>query len=135
MVLIGATSYFGAETRAIQRERTVESLTDEDWETLREHHSSDEQIRNLVNLFRGFADGYDDMNFTAPYLSSIGARTLIVHGDRDAHFPVTIPVEMYRAIPQAYLWIVPNGGHVPIRDQRAPMFTQIALEFLRGEWT
>lgn len=136
MVLIGATAYFGAETRAIQRERTVESLSDEDWETLRQHHHyGDEQIRMLVNQFRGFADSYDDMNFTAPYLSTIRARTLIVHGDRDDHFPVAIPVEMYEAIPQAYLWIVPNGGHVPITGDRAQVFTQTVSEFLRGDWT
>lgn len=136
MVLIGATAYFGAETRALQRKRTVESLTPDEWGTLRQHHHhGDEQIRGLVNQFHGFADSYDDMNFTAPYLSTIQARTLIVHGDRDEHFPVSIPVEMYRAIPRSYLWIVPNGGHVPITGERARPFTQTALAFLRGDWS
>lgn len=135
MVLIGATPYFGDETRALQRRRTVDSLTPSDWETLRlHHHHGDEQIRALVNQFHGFADSYDDMNFTAPYLSTIQARTLIVHGDRDEHFPVSIPVEMYHAIPHSYLWVVPNGGHVPITGERAQPFTQTALAFLRGEW-
>jgi pimeloyl-ACP methyl ester carboxylesterase len=135
MVLIGATIYFGPETRALQRQRTVESLTEADWEQLRRYHRhGDEQIRALVNQFHSFAESYDDMNFTAPYLSTIQARTLIVHGDRDVHFPVSIPVEMYAAIPNAYLWIVPNGGHVPIENARAKLFTQTALEFLRGDW-
>lgn len=136
MVLIGATSYFGEETRAIQRERTVESLTPEDWEELRQHHHhGDDQIRALVNQFHAFAGSYDDMNFTPPYLSTIQARTLIVHGDRDQHFPVSIPVGMYQAIPQSYLWIVPNGGHVPITGERAEPFTQTALAFLQGQWS
>lgn len=135
MVLIGAASYFGEETRAIQRERTVESLTPEDWEELRQHHQhGDDQIRALVNQFHAFADSYDDMNFTPPYLSTIRARTLIVHGDRDRHFPVPIPVEMYQAIPQAYLWIVPNGGHVPITGEQVEPFTRTALAFLCGQW-
>jgi hypothetical protein len=41
---------------------------------------------------------------------------------------------MYRFIPNAYLWIIPNGEHVPIKDERAAAFTQTALEFLGGDW-
>jgi pimeloyl-ACP methyl ester carboxylesterase len=55
-----------------------------------------------------------------------------VHGDRDEFFPVTIPVEMYQAIPGAALWIVPRGGHVPIIGRRSAQFLDVALEFLRG---
>jgi pimeloyl-ACP methyl ester carboxylesterase len=135
MVLIAATIYFPEEARAIQRGATVEGWTTEDWEKHRQRHQhGDEQIRALINQFRDFADSYDDMNFTAPYLTTIKARTLIVHGDRDDFFPVTIPVEMYTSIPNAYLWIVPNGGHIPILEERARPFIQTALEFLRGNW-
>jgi pimeloyl-ACP methyl ester carboxylesterase len=56
-------------------------------------------------------NSYDDMNFTAPCLSTIQARTLIVHGDRETLFPVEIPVNLYRAIPDAALWIIPGGDH------------------------
>jgi pimeloyl-ACP methyl ester carboxylesterase len=55
-----------------------------------------------------------------------------VHGDRDEFFPVNIPVEMYKAIPGAALWIVPGGGHVPIIGRRSAQFLEVALEFLRG---
>jgi pimeloyl-ACP methyl ester carboxylesterase len=74
------------------------------------------------------------MNFTEPYLATITARTLIVHGDRDEIFPVDIPFQMYRAIPRSYLWIVPNGGHIPIFGKSAGIFQDKALAFLRGEW-
>jgi hypothetical protein len=37
-------------------------------------------------------------------------------------------------MPEDTLWIVPNGGHIPILDKHAEAFTQTALEFLRGEW-
>lgn len=134
MVLIGSTIYFPEQARVIMRKSTVESLTAQDWERLRQRHKhGDEQIRALRNQFHNFKDSYDDMNFTSPYLSIITARTLIVHGDRDAFFPVSIPIEMYRSIPQCYLWIVPNGGHVPIFGKRASVFTQTALEFLLGD--
>jgi pimeloyl-ACP methyl ester carboxylesterase len=113
----------------------MESLEPEYLDVLREwHRRGDDQIRSLIAQFHSFKDSYDDMNFTPPYLSTITAQTLIVHGDRDAFFPVSIPVEMYAFIPHAYLWIVPNGDHVPIFEERAAVFTQTALEFLRGEW-
>jgi pimeloyl-ACP methyl ester carboxylesterase len=135
MVLIGATIYFPEQAREILRQVTIESRTDQDWEWMRENHKGgDEQIRAIWMQFHGFEDSYDDMNFTAPYLSTITAHTLIVHGDRDSFFPASIPLEMYTAIPNAYLWIVPNGGHVPIFEDMLPRFMQTATAFLRGEW-
>lgn len=92
----------------------------------------DAQLGELMSQFRGFKDSYEDMNFTGLYLSTISARTLIVHGDRDEFFPVEIPVEMYRSIPCAELWIIPGGGHVPIYDPGVP-FTSTALHFLHGD--
>ena len=71
------------------------------------------------------------MNFTPPYLSTIKARTLIVHGDRDILFPVSIPVEMYQAIRGSELWIVPRGEHVPIYGPRLGEFLNVAMEFLQ----
>ena len=101
-------------------------------ERLRPIHSrGDEQIRELAQQFYDFRDNYDDMNFTQPYLSTVSARTLIVHGDRDPFFPVEIPLEMYRGIPNASLWIIPQGGHVPIFDPLVP-FVQTALKFLES---
>lgn len=134
MVLIGATSYFPEPARQIMRQATLESMTPQEWERARKIHlRGDEQIRTLRRQFHGFKDSYDDMNFTAPLLSTITAQTLIVHGDRDIFFPVSIPVEQYCAIPNSFLWIVPNGGHVPIVEH-AQEFTRIALEFLGGAW-
>ncbi|MGW8180619.1 MAG: alpha/beta fold hydrolase, partial [bacterium] len=134
MVLIGTTHYFPEQAREIMRSSTVESLTEKDYEHERRVHlQGDEQIRMLREQFNGFKDSYDDMNFTPPFLSTITARTLIVHGDRDEYFPVFIPVEIYRAIPQSYLWIVPNGGHAPILKE-PDFFIGTALEFLEGDW-
>jgi pimeloyl-ACP methyl ester carboxylesterase len=71
------------------------------------------------------------MNFTKRNLSTITARTLIVHGDRDRFFPVEIAVSLYRSIAGAELWIVPGGDHAPIFDSAVP-FASIALRFLEG---
>jgi pimeloyl-ACP methyl ester carboxylesterase len=133
MVLIGATIYFPEPARAIMRRVGEEELTDADLERQRRiHKHGDEQIRALRRQFHGFKDSYDDMNFTGPYLGTIKARTLFVHGDRDEFFPIAIPVQMYQSIPNAALWIIPNGGHVPIMDPEVP-FAETALRFLSSE--
>ncbi len=94
----------------------------------------DVQTRELIEQFRRMKDSYDDMNFTAPYLSTITVQTLIVHGDHDEFSPASIPVQMYAAIPEPYLWIIPNGGHIPIFDEEAEVFRDRALAFLSGQW-
>lgn len=135
MVLIGATSYFPEQARALMRATHPDSLSPQRREMYRRCAvRGDEQIRQLASQFNRFEDSYDDMNFTPPYLSTISAPTLIVHGDRDAYFPVEIPAETYRAIPRSYLWIVPNGGHIPIFGRWALQFQEVALEFLEGRW-
>ena len=109
-----------------------DSLTEQDWEVLRRRHpGGDSQIKALLANTQAFADSYDDMNFTPPFLSTIQARTLIVQGDRDPLYPVEISVEMARAIPRASLWIVPNAGHGPIGGDRWPEFVKTASAFLR----
>src|SRR5207244_4540638 len=114
-VLVNATPYCPEQSRSIMREISPDNRTDMEWQQMRQWHKhGDEQIRAIWRISNGFKDSYDDMNFTPPYLSTIAARTLIVHGDRDAFFPVGIPVEEYHSIPHSYLCIVPNGDHVPI---------------------
>jgi pimeloyl-ACP methyl ester carboxylesterase len=137
MVLIGATSYFPEQARAIMRQSSPDSLSQSRLENMGQEHSRGaEQARSLLAQFNGFQDSYDDMNFTPPFLSTITASTLIVHGDRDVFFPVSIPVEQYDAIPNSFLWIVPNGGHVPLMhgDVNRSYFVHTVSRFLRGDW-
>jgi pimeloyl-ACP methyl ester carboxylesterase len=104
MVLVSATMYYPAAARAIMRQTPGAEF---------------------------LADDYDDMTFTPPHLATIAARTLIVYGDRDPLYPVEMAVEMYRAIPGAALWVVPEGGHGPIftGDDKAE-FARRSLAFL-----
>jgi pimeloyl-ACP methyl ester carboxylesterase len=131
MVLIGATSYFPPQARAIMIASGDKTPPDVRETQQKCAKRGGEQARELSTQFTAFKDSYDDMNFTTPYLGTIKARTLIVHGDRDMFFPVAIPVEMYQAIPAAELWIVPRGGHVPIYGPRQGEFLNIATEFLQ----
>ena len=132
MVLVSATSRFTDQARTIFRETSFERMPRYVQEMYRESATrGDAQVRQLVEQFKAFHDNHDDMKFSESDLSNILALTLIVHGDRDRFFPVEIAVDLYRSIPDAALWIVPNGDHVPIYDSAVP-FSSAALQFLDG---
>jgi pimeloyl-ACP methyl ester carboxylesterase len=135
MVLVGTAQRIPDQTRAIARGMTMATLTGrarELWESCAVRGAR--QMRGLVDRRRSlFGDNPDDVNFSAARLSTIRARTLIVHGDRDRLFPVEIPFEMYRGIPNSELWIVPGGDHVPISGDRQPEFLRVAREFLNRQ--
>ena len=64
----------------------------------------------------------------------ITADTLIVFGDRDPLYPLSLACELYAAIPRSHLWVLPNAGHSPVFGEAAPQFRDRTLSFLRGEW-
>jgi pimeloyl-ACP methyl ester carboxylesterase len=132
MVLVSATSYFPAQARPLMR-AYADHLPEAERENLRRRHpGGDAQIAALLASSKAFADSYDDMNFTPPFLGRITARTLIVQGDRDPLYPVEISVEMAKAIPQSSLWIVPNAGHGPVLGKGWVEFLKTAAAFLKG---
>jgi pimeloyl-ACP methyl ester carboxylesterase len=132
MVLISATTHFPDQARVIMRGASFGTMPQQVQEMYREcAKRGDEQISQLIAQFNALHKNYDDMNFTAQSLSTIAARTLVVHGDRDRFFPVEIAVSIYRSIPDAALWIIPDGEHAPIYDPTVP-FTSAALRFLDG---
>jgi pimeloyl-ACP methyl ester carboxylesterase len=134
MVLVSATSYFPKEARKLMAQITLEGKTEADWQLLpSRHRHGDAQIRALFAQGRAMKGSFEDVNFTPPLLSTITARTLLVHGDCD-FYPVPIAAEMHQAIPKSYLAIIPNAGHGPIFGEHAAYFRQIALPFLRGQW-
>ena len=110
MIHVSGTPRFPDQARAIMRETQGDDA--------------------LSRHARAFADDREDMNFAAATLSAITARTLIVHGDRDPLYPVEQAVELFRGIPDASLWVVPNGGHGPIFGEQAAPFVGTATAFL-----
>ncbi|MBI4750972.1 MAG: alpha/beta hydrolase [Acidobacteria bacterium] len=131
MVLVSATPYFPKEARIAMSQLSPDNRSETEWEQMRQWHKhEDDQIRLLWTLANQMKDSYEDMNFTPPLLSTIKAQTLIVHGDRDPLYPVSLALEMYQAIPKAALWVVPNGGHGPIFGDQTPHFVVTALNFL-----
>jgi pimeloyl-ACP methyl ester carboxylesterase len=135
MVVVSATPYFPSELRAAAAQFTPEAferLSDAERDALRKRHVyGDEQVRQLYDMTRSFATSYDDMAFTPPQLSTITARTLIVHGDRDPFYPVELAIELFRGIPRSALWVVPYGTHGPIFGPSAAPFAATALAHLK----
>jgi pimeloyl-ACP methyl ester carboxylesterase len=133
MVVISAPPRFPAQARAIQRRYSFELLSEDEKARMRERHAREGQIEILLAQIRAFADG-DDPNFTTDDLARIAADTLIVFGDRDPLYPVSLAVELREAIRRSWLWVVPNGGHGPVFGASAPLFVQTALAFFGGAY-
>jgi pimeloyl-ACP methyl ester carboxylesterase len=134
MVAVSATMHFPPQARAIMRRvPTPESQPAEQWEFMRRRHKlGDEQIVSLWNWTRELQNSYDDVNFTAQALSTITSRTLIVYGDRDPLYPVEMAVEMYKAISNSALWVLPNAGHGPVWEGFRAIRTEMSLMFLKN---
>jgi len=135
MVVIGVGTYLPNDCRQILARTSPDRLSAATWETWRaEHKHGQEQMLALVGWIASLAQSYNDMTFSPALLSTITAPTLIIHGDRDYCFPASMAVDVYSAIPTAYLWILPNGGHVPINESNAEPFVSTVLAFFSGSW-
>jgi pimeloyl-ACP methyl ester carboxylesterase len=78
------------------------------------HPGGDTQAEALFERLRALASNYDDFDFPPERLATIEARTLLVWGDRDGAYPVSVANELYEGIPEASLWVVPDQGHYPV---------------------
>ena len=131
LIAISAPAAFPEQARTIQRLYSQAMLSAADLAMMRQRHRREGQLDLLVAQVHAFADG-DDPNFTREQLATISADTLIVFGDRDPLYPVALAVDLREAIPQSWLWVVPNGGHGPVFGSHAPLFVDTALTFLGG---
>ncbi|MBA3283569.1 MAG: alpha/beta hydrolase [Nitrosopumilus sp.] len=130
IVVIGGQVYYSATTRNV-----ITSKGGPDTSSYRIKTHGKEKAHLLARQFWNFRKLYGDPSFTPDVLTTIKAVTLIVHGDNDPIAPVSNALEMYKYIPKAYLWVVPNGGHVPTSIKKNEGdFIRRSLEFLRDEW-
>jgi pimeloyl-ACP methyl ester carboxylesterase len=74
------------------------------------HPGGEAQVQQLIR--QGAAAGLtEDFPMPDASLAAIRARTLIIQGDRDDWFPLDVPLDLYRKIPKAQLWVIPNTTH------------------------
>lgn len=135
MVIVSAPPYFPEQARAVQRQASESMFGETELDLMRRRHRHGErQIQQLFAHSRGFATSYDDVNFTPPLLGTIAADTLVVFGDRDPLYPVSLAFDLRHAIRRSHLWVIPNGGHAPVFGEHAAQFARTSLAFLRGAW-
>lgn len=136
LVFSGGTYFFSDANRAFWAEQTPEMLI-ADPEAARQRHTAlgPEHPRRLAEAFIAFRTHERTDDFpTDAELAAIRTPSLIIHGDRDFFFPVSVPTDLYRLLPDAELCILPNTGHVPPAERPA-WFNAIVLDFLarRGQ--
>jgi len=131
-VVIGGHIYFPKEQREMVSKMNITP------EMSRISSHGKEKAALLKKQFINFTQFYGDPAFTPDILSTIRAKTLIIHGDNDQFAPISNAFGMYENIPGSYLWIVPNGGHFPFPPYLDPKnesdFIKRTMEFLNGEW-
>ena len=81
---------------------------------LEAHPGGEPQVRRLITSFHALSGVGEEVNVTPEQLSTIKARTLLIVGDRDPVVPLELALVMYRAIPDAALWVIPGQGHSPV---------------------
>jgi pimeloyl-ACP methyl ester carboxylesterase len=96
-------------------------------------HGADKALL-IARQFQHFTDVYGDPAITPDMMNSFKANWLIVHGDND-FVPYQQAIEMQNSIPNARLWIFPNGGHLPhLIPANYQEFKTKLMDFLRGTW-
>jgi pimeloyl-ACP methyl ester carboxylesterase len=133
-IVVSAPAAFPEPAKRIQRAFSESMLSEVERARMRDRHRRPGQLEALFAQTRAMADGTDP-SFTREELASITADTLIVFGDRDFLYPVSLAVDLREAIPRSWLWVVPNGGHGPVFGAEAPRFVETALAFFRGDWS
>src|SRR5690606_1590713 len=76
------------------------------------HNNDMQQIDGIFSDIRKFVETREV--FSVDEIGEIQIPVLMIFGDRDTFYPMEIPTEMYYALPNASLWIVPDQGHTPV---------------------
>lgn len=133
IVPISAQMYFSQQTREFIKINAKPEGYYEFNELEKQHGKI--KGRLIARQFYHFNELYGDPSITPDQLGTIKARSLIIHGDND-FVPVSQAWEIYKSIPNAHLWIVPNGWHMPHMDgANETDFIRKTLEFLKGDWS
>jgi pimeloyl-ACP methyl ester carboxylesterase len=138
MVLVAGAHRLTLDAReSLRRWPSLQDLPEE-WRDffLRQHPGGEPQIRSLFSQLRALADNYSDFDFSPEHLSTIPTRTLLVWGDRDEFYPMDVVLELYEALPNAALCVLPGQGHMFLATEfggseaAEKMFLTTVLPFL-----
>jgi len=101
------------------------------WKDMVKQYQTDkDKPRNTAkekNDWKIFMLDYVQPNIPFSALGAIKCPSLIICGDHDV-IPIEHTTKIYQAIPQAYLWVVPNSGHPTLQEHRDE-FNKLVDEF------
>lgn len=87
----------------------------------------------IGRVVQALEPGTTDHHYDLAALAKIAQPTLIIAGDRDPLVPVEQVLEMYRAIPNSGLWLLPYTTHVSATNTwRSESFALEVKRFLQG---
>ena len=105
MITIGAVGTWTVKDfPQYQEEFTFEKRNNFPW--LRDSHSSDDQIRKLLEQFNNYI-----IKLTDTELQSIKPEVMIIMGDDDQGMNIEEVSRVRKNLPQSDLWILPNVSH------------------------
>ena len=137
MALVASAHRISAKGRQLLQDEKFEYLDTETKSFYRAMHpQGDKQIKRLFTQLHGIAKDNQEFVFPPKDLSAITIPTLLIWGDRDDYFPLYIAMEIYHALPNAQLWVVPGQGHTPIwksmggSDVAAMQFPSVVAKFI-----
>ncbi|WKZ69561.1 MAG: alpha/beta hydrolase [Melioribacteraceae bacterium] len=117
MTLIGCAHKFTKEGIEFTKHDTFENLSEELKVFYREiHPNGDTQTKKLFDQMFPLLLAYNNFDIYSKELEESETRSLIIMGDKDYYFKPEYAVEMFNALPNSQLWIVPNQGHLPFRE-------------------
>ena len=81
-------------------------------------------------------DNFVDWDVSPEHLMTIETKSLLIWGDKDVGFPVEFALEMYRAMPNAALWVLPGQGHMALweSEKAQVVFPSIVHKFFEEYW-
>lgn len=138
IAIINAPHYLGATAREIARNDTWENLDEPTRQWYLELYQGD--VKKLTHIFRqynGLAESKEKL--THDQLAQITSKVLVVWGEKDPAFTMEQALELYRSLPHAALFIIPEQGHTPLWEEMggdpaaAKYFIHKTKTFLRNK--
>jgi len=130
VITIGGHIYYSTEAREIIARAGMNAFMKGN-----EKHGPERQEYLAKAFYDERKPSDNDPAFTPDKLNTIKANWLVILGDDVRYIRLQLGIEMYRGIPNSWLWIVPHGGHTPhLNTDFQTEFIRVSLEFLTGKW-
>ena len=129
MILVSCDANFDGKKDNEDNSFDYETLDNNFKEQLLESHiSGEDQVRALFNPDLNY-----NISISPKELQQIKATTLIIAGDTDPIVGLDAAIELKSNLPNANLWVIPGGGHIPITQESNSAFIQSALTLFTND--